>query len=187
LAKFPAILSEEAGKRWMDEALAFNQAYFVNFAEENGIEEWIPQFLAETAVRPYLHRTAELVEEHMEHAKSGNGCPVCGEPARLAIIDENGKKVVQCPRCLGHWHVKRLECAHCGSENHEKMNFITVEGDSVSQIHVCDECNGYIKVIDTRQYIEKPQAALLDLNTLHLDFVAQEKGYQAPGVKKTDN
>jgi FdhE protein len=67
------------------------------------------------------------------------------------------------------------------------MNFITVEGDAASQIHVCDECNGYIKVIDTRQYIEKPQAALLDLNTLHLDFVAQEKGYQAPGVKKTEN
>lgn len=187
LAKIPAILTEEVGKRWIDEALAINQVYFLNFAEENGIEEWIPQFLAETAIHPYLQRTAEIVQEHVENAKSGNGCPVCGEPARLAILDDDGKKAVHCPRCLAHWHAKRLECVHCGNADHQKMKLITVEGDSASQIQVCDECNGYIKVIDTRQYIEKPQAALLDLHSLHLDFVAQENGYQAPGIKKTKN
>jgi FdhE protein len=187
LAKIPEILTEDIAEKWIDEALAFNQLYFIKFAEENGLEEWIPQFLAETAIRPYLYLTAEKVQEHIEHSSSENGCPVCGEPARLAAIEEDGKKLLHCPRCLAHWHAKRLECSHCGNEDHKKMKLITVEGDSVSQIQVCDECNGYIKVIDTRQYIEKPQAGLLDLNTLHLDFVAQENGYQNPGVKKTNN
>jgi FdhE protein len=181
LAKLPSYLNEEVAKRWMDEALACNQTYFLNFAEENGLEEWIPQFLAETSVRPYLLRTAEIVQEHVKNKKPGKGCPVCGEPARLAVLEEDGKKVLQCPRCLARSNAKRLECSHCGNEDHEKISFITIEGDAVSQIQVCDECNGYIKVIDTRQYITKPQAALLDLNTLHLDFVAQENGYQAPG------
>jgi FdhE protein len=181
LTKLPALLKEETAQRWIEEALACNQLYFFNFAEENGLEEWVPQFLVETAVRPYLQRTAEIVQEHIEYAKPGNGCPVCGEPVRLAALEEGGKKVIHCPRCLAHWHAKRLECSHCGNEDHQKMKFLTVEGDEVSQIQVCDECNGYIKVIDIRQYITKPQAALLDLNTLHLDFVAQENGYQAPG------
>jgi hypothetical protein len=68
-------------------------------------------------------------------------------------------------------------------EDHTKLKFLTIEGDAISQIQVCEECNGYIKLIDTRQYIEKPSASLLDLNTIHLDFVAQEHGYSAVGTK----
>ncbi|WP_180247464.1 hypothetical protein [Bacillus sp. AFS031507] len=44
--------------------------------------------------------------------------------------------------------------------------YLFSEGDAVSQIQVCEECNGYIKIIDIRQYIEKPSAALLDLHSI---------------------
>ncbi|MGJ7910952.1 hypothetical protein [Neobacillus sp. LXY-1] len=79
-------------------------------------------------------------------------------------------------RCLAHWHAKRAECSHCGNDNHEKFHYSKIEGDAVLQIQVCDEWNGYIKMIDTRQYIEKPSAAMFDLKSNHLD-VAQENGY----------
>lgn len=180
-------LNEVTAQKWMEEALAFNQPYFLEFANAHGIEEWIPPFLAETTIRPYLQRTAEMVQEHITVAKPGSGCPVCGEPARVAALEEDGRKIHHCPRCQAHWHAKRLECSHCGNQNHEKMNFLTIEGDAANQIQVCEECNGYIKVIDTRQYITKPTAAMLDLNSLHLDFVAQENGYQAVGTKKQSN
>jgi FdhE protein len=179
-----SLLTEETATRWIEEAFSSNHVYFVKFAEENELEEWIPQFLAETALRPYLHLTAEKVQDEINHAIPGAGCPVCGEPVRLASLNEDGKKVINCPRCLAHWNAKRLECAHCGNEDHKTIKFITIEGDAVSQIQVCEECNGYIKIIDTRQFIEKPSAALLDLNSIHLDFVAQENGYNAVGVKK---
>jgi formate dehydrogenase maturation protein FdhE len=65
--------------------------------------------------------------------------------------------------------------------------YLFSEGGAVSQIQVCEECNGYIKIIDIRQYIEKPSAALLDLNSIHLDYVAQENGYHAVGEKKDLN
>jgi FdhE protein len=42
-------------------------------------------------------------------------------------------------------------------------------------------------VIDTRQYLSKPSPAMLDLNTIHLDFVAQEQGYQAIGEVQQTN
>ncbi|MDR7239286.1 formate dehydrogenase accessory protein FdhE [Neobacillus drentensis] len=184
LASIISLLTEEVAIRWIEEAFSSNHVYFVKFAEENGLEEWIPQFLAETALRPYLQLTAEKVQDEITHAIPGAGCPVCGEPVRLASLNEDGRKVIHCPRCLAHWNAKRLECAHCGNEDHKTIEFITIEGDAVSQIQVCEECNGYIKIIDTRQYIEKPSAALLDLNSIHLDFVAQENGYNAVGVKK---
>ncbi|CAH2714001.1 Protein FdhE [Neobacillus rhizosphaerae] len=187
LAGIASLLNEEIAINWIEEAFAFNHLYFASFAEENGLEEWIPQFLAETALRPYLQLTAEKVQNEIHRAVPGAGCPVCGEPVRLAALEDEGKKVIHCPRCLAHWHAKRLECSHCGNENHKTVQFLTIEGDSVSQIQVCDECNGYIKIIDTRQYISQPSAALLDLNSIHLDFVAQENSYNVVGEKKQTN
>ncbi|MEH7155427.1 formate dehydrogenase accessory protein FdhE [Neobacillus drentensis] len=187
LAGISSLLTDETVTRWIEETVSFNHLYFVNFAEENGLEEWIPHFLAETAFRPYLQKVAEIVQPEITHGIPGAGCPVCGEPARLATIEEDGKKMIQCPRCLVNWNAKRLECAHCGNEDHKTIKFLTIEGDAVSQIQVCEECNGYIKIIDIRQYIEKPSAALLDLNSIHLDYVAQDNGYHAVGEKEEIN
>ena len=187
LSRIRDLLNEETAIRWIEEAFSFNNLYFEGFANEHDLEPWIPQFLAETALRPYLQLTAEMIQPEIHHAAAGAGCPVCGEPVRLAAFDSEGKKEVQCPRCLAHWHAKRLECSHCGNNDHQKMKFITIEGDAASQIQVCDECSGYIKIVDTRQFIEKPSAALLDLNTIHLDFIAQENGYKAVGEKKQTN
>ncbi|MEH7251477.1 formate dehydrogenase accessory protein FdhE [Neobacillus niacini] len=180
-----SLLTEETIIRWIDEAFSFNSVYFSDFAVENGLDEWIPQFLAETALRPYLQLTAEKVQHEITHAVPGAGCPVCGEPARLAVLEDEGKKVMTCPRCLAHWNAKRIECAHCGNDDHKTIQYLTIEGDASSQIQVCEKCMGYIKVIDIRQYLNKPSAAMLDLNTIHLDFVAQEQGYQAVGVMKS--
>jgi FdhE protein len=187
LSGISTLLNEETAIRWIEEAFAFNHVYFTSFAAEHGLEEWIPQFLAETALRPYLQLIAEKVQPEIDRAVPGAGCPVCGEPVRLATLAEEGKKVIHCPRCLAHWHAKRLECSHCGNENHKTIQFLEIEGDATSKIQVCEECNGYIKIIDTRQYITKPSAALLDLNSIHLDFVAQENGYSAVGGKKENN
>ncbi|MCM3764095.1 formate dehydrogenase accessory protein FdhE [Neobacillus niacini] len=187
LSGIEGLLNEETAIRWIEEAFSFNHVYFESFAEEHGLEPWIPQFLAETALRPYLQKTAEMIQPELDRGVPGAGCPVCGEPVRLAALEDEGKKVLHCPRCLAHWRAKRLECSHCGTEDYEKIKFLTIEGDATSQIQVCEDCNGYIKIIDTRQYIEKPSAALLDLNSIHLDFVAQENGYKAVGEKKQPN
>ncbi|MEH7272066.1 formate dehydrogenase accessory protein FdhE [Neobacillus vireti] len=187
LAGISSLVNEITAIRWIDEAFSFNSVYFASFAEENGLEEWIPQFLAETALRPYLQLTAEKIQHEIIHAVPGAGCPVCGEPVRLAVLEDEGKKVMTCPRCLAHWNAKRIECAHCGNDDHKTIQFLSIEGDASSQIQVCDKCTGYIKVIDTRQYLSKPSAAMLDLNSIHLDFVAQEQGYQAVGQMKETN
>ncbi|WP_160724480.1 formate dehydrogenase accessory protein FdhE [Bacillus sp. USDA818B3_A] len=187
LSEIGSLLNKETAILWMEEAFAFNQLYFIAFAEEHGLEEWIPQFLAETALRPYLRQIAEKVQPEIHRAVPGAGCPVCGEPARLAAVEEDGKKMIHCPRCLVHWSARRLECSHCGNEDHQTIYFLEIEGDVTSKIQVCEECNGYIKIIDIRQYITKPQVTLLDLNSIHLDMVAQEHGYTCGGNKNETN
>jgi FdhE protein len=181
------IMNEEMAQNWIEAAIAGNHLYFHEFAEKNQIEEWFPPFLAEMAVRPYLQTVAEKVQNQVEDWVPGAGCPVCGEPVRLSQLEGDGKKVVHCPRCLFHWNVNRLECCHCGNKDHETINFLSVKGDSASQIQVCEECHGYTKMIDTRQYLAKPEASMLDLTTLHLDFIAQENGYLAAVEKKDLN
>ncbi|CAM3832387.1 formate dehydrogenase accessory protein FdhE [Mesobacillus zeae] len=183
LGRVQGLLNEETGIRWIDEAFALNVQYFASFAEENNLDGWIPQFLAETALRPYLQLTAEKFQNQISSGVPGTGCPVCGEPVRLAQLEGEGKKVINCPRCLAHWNEKRLSCAHCGNSDHETIRFLTVEGDESSQIQVCEKCKGYTKVIDTRQFISTPSSAMLDLTTIHLDFVAQENGY-TPGPSR---
>lgn len=184
LAALKNSLDEETALKWLQEALVLNHVYFAEFAEKHQMDEWIPQFFAETALRPYLQLLAETVQNQIDRGVPGTGCPVCGEPVRLAQLEDEGKKVLYCPRCLVHWHSNRLTCSHCGNENHETIKFITIEEDPSSQIQICEECLGYTKIIDTRQYLEKPSAAMLDLKTIHLDFIAQENGYQAVGQKK---
>ncbi|RSD27200.1 formate dehydrogenase accessory protein FdhE [Mesobacillus subterraneus] len=180
-------LNEETAKRWIDEAFAFNYVYFASFAEENSLDQWIPSFVAETVLRPYLQVTAEKVQDEIHHGVHGSGCPVCGEPVRLAQLEGEGKKVLHCPRCSAHWHDRRVTCSHCGNNDHETVKVLTIEGESAVQIQVCEECKGYTKIIDTRQYIVKPTPAMLDLNTIHLDFVAQDQGYKAAGETKQTN
>jgi FdhE protein len=179
--KLKKVVDEETIKRWIDEAFAINHIYFAEFAGEHQLQEWLPQFIAETVLRPYLHLLAKTVQPQITKAVPGCGCPVCGEPVRLGQIEGKGQKVLHCPRCHAHWLDKKLTCAHCGNDDHSLIKYLTVEGDASSQIHVCEKCKGYTKIIDTRQHLEKPIPQLLDITTIHLDYIAQEKGYSGIG------
>ncbi|UTW68797.1 formate dehydrogenase accessory protein FdhE [Anaerobacillus sp. HL2] len=56
----------------------------------------------------------------------------------------------------------------------KKLNLLNVENDTSAKIEVCEKCNSYIKLIDTRKLFKKQTAFILDVTSLHLDFIAQE-------------
>ena len=172
------VMDETVAARMLEEAFSMNYLYFSEFASEHKLDEWLPQFVAETLFRPYLQVLAGKAQPKITHGVPGCGCPVCGEPARLGQIEGQGQKVLHCPRCLFYWLDKKISCTHCGNTDHKTIQFLTIEGDASSQIHVCEKCKGYTKVIDTRQHLSKPSTPLLDLNSIHLDYIAQEKGYK---------
>lgn len=171
-------LNNETLERWVKEALAFNEYYFIHLAKAVKVSEWIPQFLTEHAIRPYLRKLAEVYKEELTSLKHTGTCPCCGEPVRLARLEGKvGKKVLYCPRCYASWSEKRTKCSHCGVDHDEKMIYLHLENDPTMQLYVCDDCKGYVKVMDEKQVLKKEEPALLDLNTIYLDMLAQEKGY----------
>ncbi|MGG0718988.1 formate dehydrogenase accessory protein FdhE [Robertmurraya massiliosenegalensis] len=170
-------ITTEVLGQWFPEALTVNQDFFEKFAENHHVANWLPYFVAEHAIRPYLQKAAAEVKEELKNVDVSGGCPACGEAPRLAIINKKGKKEVTCPRCQFAWEVKKIKCAHCGSEEPGKLEILKVEKDDSAEVHVCHECKGYTKVIDVRKKIKKESIALLDIKSIHLDFIAQENGY----------
>lgn len=175
--KLKEILTDEIVKRWADEVLAFNQLYFDSLAEKEELPVWLPYFLAEHSLRPYLRVVSEVFAEDLPTIDAKGSCPCCGEPLRIAVLEGKGKKMICCPRCEAKWNQKRLHCSFCGNEDHDKIKFYNVENDASQKLEVCSQCNGYLKLIDTRKLFKKQTAFLLDVNSLHLDFVAQENGF----------
>lgn len=181
LDKVRPLIKVDTVKEWIQEAIAMNELYFTNVAEQNGLSAWLPYFIAESATRPVLQTIAASNMEQLASMEVKGACPCCGEPPRLAELNKIGRKMLICPRCHATWGSKKISCAYCGSEEHEKLTVLQVEGRDAEELHVCAECNGYTKVIHTNKFLDKVDPAMMDLNTIHLDYIAQEKGYvQAP-------
>lgn len=183
ISKIKERLSEDTVKRWVSEVLAFNQFYFQSFAEEENLPEWLLYFLAEHSFRPFLRIVSEVYHEELAIHDTKGICPCCGEPIRLAVLEGKGKKMIVCPRCEAKWGQMRLHCSTCGNDDHKKITYYNAEKDKSVNLEVCDECNSYIKVVDTRKLFKKQSAFLLDVTSIHLDFIAQENDF---GTKKED-
>lgn len=177
-------MTNEVLIQWIKEAIAVNDVYFENFAAEHQVAEWIPFFVAEHPLRPFLQKASIEMTEELNKAKAQGCCPACGEAPRVAIINKKGKKEITCPRCHYAWEVKKISCAHCGSEEAGKIEILRVEKDDSSEIHVCHDCQGYTKVIDVRKLIQIEAISMLDLKTIHLDIIAQENGFGLAEVKE---
>ena len=117
LVKIESLLNDELLKKWFTEAIAVNTYYFSEFANEHQFPEWLPFFVAENAVRPYIQKAAQELSESIPKEEHKGACPVCGEPSRLAVINKSGKKEMTCPRCHFSWEEKKISCAHCGTDD----------------------------------------------------------------------
>lgn len=173
------LLTEEIVQEWFQAAITLNDFYFANFAETHQLAVWLPHFVAEQAARPYLKAIASATAPTLEKMPH-HGCPACGEPPRLAVISKKGKKELACPRCEYAWEEKKISCAHCGTEDHHDLEILKLEGHESSEIHVCHSCKGYTKLIDVRKMFKKESPQVLDAKSIHLDYIAQEKGYGMP-------
>lgn len=173
--KIKSLVTIDVLQTWFKEAIVVNHFYFKNYADENNLPDWLPIFLAEQAARPFLQEATVLLESQLKGMNHELGCPSCGEPARFALLNKKGKKELTCPRCLHAWEEKKISCAHCGSE--DELVILKVEGDESAEIHACHKCKGYTKVIDSRKMFKKESPTLLDVKSIHLDYIAQEKGF----------
>lgn len=170
-------LPDDTIVKWVKETVTFNDRYFQRWAADRGISDWLPHFLAEQSLRPFMQLLAAKVSGIIQEFDVMGTCPCCGEPHRVAILDEFDQKYLRCPRCETHWQQKRIACLHCGDDRTEHLFYINIKEDDTAKLEVCETCSNYIKVVNPNEEIDQQEASLLDLQTIHLDFVAQEEGY----------
>ncbi len=103
-------------------------------------------------------------------------CPVCKSAPSLASIKKDEGRMLHCSYCenSGHWH--RIGCPNCQNQNVDTLDIIMVENEEGFRINLCRECAGYIKTFDKSLLIDHT-IGLLDILSLHLDVIAQERGY----------
>lgn len=105
-------------------------------------------------------------------------CPICGAvPAMGEFGGEEGQKKLHCSICATGWEMTRLKCSYCGNEESDSLEYFTAEGDSGYRVDICRKCSCYLKVVDSRELGEGLPMDVEDLNTMHLDLLAQKEGF----------
>ena len=138
--------------------------------------------LSRYAVRPAFRRWgADAMALFPEGPRWERGaCWVCGDPALLAELRGNAQaRHLRCGRCGASWGYPRLACAHCGNEEPSMRGVLLPEGGpGITRVETCDACRGYLKMFVSYDPTPVDFLAVLDLETVPLDFLARARGYE---------
>jgi len=154
-------------------------------AAERGLDVGLVLALARNTLKPALRTWCrQLVPLAKEVEWQSAVCFVCGAPAVLAELQGNGQaRHLRCGMCGSDWQVRRLQCALCGNEDHRTLQYYMEDGEEDRmRFEACDNCHGYIKVIASFSPTPFEELAVADLETLHLDYAAQDLGYSRLGA-----
>ncbi|HEY5672086.1 MAG TPA: formate dehydrogenase accessory protein FdhE [Malonomonas sp.] len=105
-------------------------------------------------------------------------CPICGAiPAMGELVGEEGRKKLHCSLCATGWEVSRLKCTYCGDEKTDGLEYFTAEGETGYRVDICRKCSCYLKVADSRELGTGLPMDVEDINSMHLDLMAQKEGF----------
>ena len=168
-----------------DALLRGNEALFENLAAELEIEKHILGFMTYSSLRPSLCKDAVQLSEylHKDEPWLKGYCPICGSAPILSIIESEGARRLICSFCWYPWSVKRAFCPFCENSENKELHYFFSKEEEEYRVYLCDKCNQYIKTIDTRKADRMIYPPLEQVLTLHLDFKAQEEGFES-GVKQ---
>ena len=150
------------------------------YAKELEVSFPVLQALTKLSLQPSLLATVARVAKGSDLDKWRYGyCPICGGlPAIAALVGEEGKREGLCSFCGHLWKLPRLGCPFCGTDKQKDLRYFFGEGDGLYRVQVCEECKGYLKVVDTRKGGDPKALAVDDMLTAHLDLLAEKEGYQ---------
>lgn len=109
-------------------------------------------------------------------------CPVCAAWPTLAEVRGLARALVlRCGRCGSEWPYEHRRCPFCGQRAQQRQRYFAPEAErEMRQAITCDACRGYIKVLATLGPLAHAEVLVRDLDSLELDVVALDQGYQRP-------
>jgi len=158
-----------------------DDVYFEKKAKEIGIEKNVLAFLAYNSMKPSLMLCAEQLAAYLADDQDWQKgyCPICGSYPGISTLDRNGKRHLHCSFCWHGWSTARVFCAYCANVDHKSIRYFHSDAEKGYRVDVCDQCQKYMKTVDTRETQHLIYAPLEQVSTLHLDFKAQEMGFES--------
>lgn len=166
-----------------DAFISDDNMFFADWAARIPESPSLVRFLAQGSVTPSLQAQTELLKEHRsdEEPWPYGHCPHCGsQPLIASLKEKEGFKYLTCSFCRLEYRAKRLQCAFCGEEDHNKLEYFKADGEAGYEVHVCKTCSCYIKISDFREFDRVSIPVLDDLESLTLDILARKQGYARP-------
>ena len=168
--------------RLLGAAIREDSTAIVDIAAAAGVEPGPLASIAHLAAMPVLARCARLLQHRLPVTWPHGYCPVCG--AWPVLAERRGldrTRWLRCGRCASGWEAEPLRCSYCGERDHRRLGLLLLEGagDRV-KVDTCERCHGYLKSLATLQQIPPFELLLQDLETVELDLVALERGYERP-------
>jgi FdhE protein len=109
-------------------------------------------------------------------------CPTCGAlPVMAQLVPEEvgRRRMLVCGQCRTHWKHRRIVCPHCANEDANRLAVLEVQDEPGLRLDVCEACKSYVKTYDG---VGREALLLADWPTLHLDVIAQDRGYERRGA-----
>jgi FdhE protein len=158
-----------------------DDAYFDKMAAALEIDKNALAFVAYNSLKPSVSLCAEQLSLYLKDLLGWEKgyCPVCGNFPGLAVLDQNGRRLLHCSFCWTSWPAKRIFCPFCEKTGGKNFHTFTSEQEKDLRVDVCDDCKKYLKTVDTRATERIIYPPMEQIASLHLDINARQKGYDS--------
>ena len=121
------------------------------------------------AARPYLQRTAEVLQQRVSlDPWMQRVCPICASEPEFSVITVAGERQLLCGRCHVRWAFNPIACPYCSNDDRTRIKSMATP-DGLYRVMICSPCGRYIKAFDARK-ATRPVMPYVDLiATLPLD------------------
>jgi formate dehydrogenase maturation protein FdhE len=103
------------------------------------------------AARPYLRRTAEVLQQRVSLDQWTRPiCPVCAAEPEFSLITTSGERQLVCGRCHVRWAFSPIACPYCGNDDRTTIRSMATP-DGWYRVMLCSPCGRYIKALDGRK------------------------------------
>ncbi len=169
----------------LSKILVEDDILFEKIAGEFEIDRKVLAFITYNSIKPSLSVCASQLSTYLDKNKSWEMgyCPICGSLPVLSTFENEGKRFLFCSFCWHKWPVQRIYCPFCNNKDNTTLHYFQIEEEQEYRLDVCDNCEKYIKAVDTREIERIFYPPLEEVATLHLDIKAKEMGFEGGGVQ----
>lgn len=159
----------------------FEADYQKEITKKLKLDKAVLSFLIQMSIKPSVYVNVENLKGQVDTKSWMKGyCPVCGSMPQISEFKGEGQRYLLCSFCDFQWPSERLKCPFCENTNHKKLHYLYAEGQEAYRVDLCDKCKQYIKTVDSRKFDHEPDLHIEDIITIHLDILANEKGFKRP-------